>query len=1599
MTRRRSLSPPLHQPVVEVDCEEVVGPEQQQQQQEIEVTVVHDPTTRSFYRNDDYDDDNNNYIINSNSSNSNNSHGGSAVSLKRAIYTCILISWVLSHQSQAQTRGVAAAAATTRSRTSSSYDTRQYDGDGNDLDLVGAELESYRNLDEWEDEEVTDTDNADDEDVLILSLVDGTMLGLSRTTGKTLWKQSAEVDSDDDDDYINMDSHYHRDQQNNPNNNMRPKSAKQRQSQNKNKNMSDGGKVMRKPLISTTTTTKSSSASASGQDWRTAAVPSIDGRVYLTASSGRENHSPFSSSASSGSTSSSSSSSSSSERKSHQTKEVTATSTVRELVARAPFVDARGRFYVGSRHASAAAIDRDTGDVLRAVSADEHQDPTTSVDLEDYSVVWVGRVDFHVSIYDARTGEMDVQFSTSEVMSVNDMLHGYNDGISGGGGGGTGPEGYQQHAPRLMLPHGTSGSGGGEILSTARTSLLVATPNGNVALRNPNTGLIEWVANETFDTPVAFAVDAVTGISLGVDILPDAPVPSSSSEYLSRELERQMQAMDNQVGGGGRRGGGAKENIEEDKDQTIVGALPSGQLFAMPLGKRHSSLTWATSQSKLPLGLPHPSTHSASFSSSSHAGDLTSQLAKLPNTMKRQATTTSQHIMHDSNHHPNSMTHKKPCIPSSPTYPGCLVGNIHREDNFLRPVGEESGQLEQHQYENQNQHHQHHDLQQKQQHANHYGDDGLVNLVYHPELGYLPAPEQGHVHPPPPQQGSSFGTFFRIMASWLPPTMALIFVLSFELGRRQRLKDEERNEEKVRQQKIQGSSTTFGDVGGTLTFTNDSMQQIGVIQVSEEVLGFGGHGTVVYKGLLDSRKVAVKRMLKAYHASADREISLLIESDGHPNVVRYFLKEVRGDFVYLALELCDMSLHDLIVTLAARRANMINPVIDQPLSISPAMKRTLFQIASGVRHLHSLRIVHRDLKPANILLGQNNRPDGKNDSLLAVDDNSEGPVFTSFERGEYVAKISDMGLGKQLTGQSSFGMSTLANSSIQGQNDGDGSNMVGAGPGSVGWQAPEVMAQRWSPESLPTRSDGSSGAQDSSADISPMDGTLSTRTSRSVDIFSLGCIFYCAMMPGSHPFGEWFEREANIMRNKPVIEALETLSPDAYDLVKSMINRDPKFRPNAKQICEHPFFWKPARRLAFLCDISDRLEFDGGGNDDVPADVSSMTLAIERSATRVVGTAWDTKLDEGLISNVQRFRTYDPSSVRDILRLIRNKHHHYDELPVDVKERMGSNAEGLMNYFEKKFPRLIMHCYNTSRDFMIKSDPLALKYGISPSSRQIIGRLERIKSIGGEEDLEFVSSKENQGVQSANTNSPQEVATKKQIEDLVNSADEELTNTERCELLTKEVKNEIDKVASGARSDSPTISPLLIDESVPAKQESASEPICSTEVNDSQPAAQIEHHDDLVIWQGSTAAKSLNCRGWARSDDEWIRRTDATLKKRNANVTRCAEDPKFRTRLCNHWDESMGTFCTMRRKNKCIFAHGPVELRVKEGKRNRWGKLVNKDGDNSNPNHSGGEDTYGAARSIENVRKEEGKWNTSKASQGRGKQKGRPGSARKKQQP
>jgi len=251
------------------------------------------------------------------------------------------------------------------------------------------------------------------------------------------------------------------------------------------------------------------------------------------------------------------------------------------------------------------------------------------------------------------------------------------------------------------------------------------------------------------------------------------------------------------------------------------------------------------------------------------------------------------------------------------------------------------------------------------------------------------------------------------------------------------------------------------------------------------------------------RHVAVKRMLKNYHASADREISLLIESDGHPNVVRYFFKEIRGDFVYLALEMCNASLQDLITSVQRK----VSIQAYEPQVVAYATRKILFHIALGVRHLHELRIVHRDLKPANILLAHKTREDS---FFEPNSDDGMDQLYRAFINDQYLPKISDMGLGKQLSSQSSYGVSVRGGLT-------EASTIGGAGPGSVGWQAPEIMARRST--DIPLRNVEYSSDSKEGSPI--LESSVNTRTSRSVDIFSLGCVFYSALLPGSHPFGEW----------------------------------------------------------------------------------------------------------------------------------------------------------------------------------------------------------------------------------------------------------------------------------------------------------------------------------------------------------------------------------------------------------------------------------------------------------------------------------------------
>ncbi|KAF9441612.1 kinase-like protein, partial [Macrolepiota fuliginosa MF-IS2] len=313
------------------------------------------------------------------------------------------------------------------------------------------------------------------------------------------------------------------------------------------------------------------------------------------------------------------------------------------------------------------------------------------------------------------------------------------------------------------------------------------------------------------------------------------------------------------------------------------------------------------------------------------------------------------------------------------------------------------------------------------------------------------------------------------------------------------------------------------------------------LNVSDTVLGYGSHGTVVYRGSLQGRAVAVKRLLADFVTLASREVSILQESDDHPNVVRYYYQEAHTGFLYIALELCPASLADLIET----------PDRDawRDIAVSFDPKRALKQVTNGLRHLHGLKLVHRDIKPQNILVSAK----GAGTSSGSLSSASGG---AGGRGANYRMLISDFGLCKKLdVDQTSF-LPTAHGAMAA---------------GTVGWRAPgilrgEVKLDEGLSDDQSMSSRGSTATINGNASISSTSSNNSnsgkgrTRLTKSVDIFALGCLYYYTLTSGGHPFGDRYEREVNIFKNEKNLKLLERFGEEgteAADLIEGMLDSLP----------------------------------------------------------------------------------------------------------------------------------------------------------------------------------------------------------------------------------------------------------------------------------------------------------------------------------------------------------------------------------------------------------------------------------------------------------
>ena len=241
--------------------------------------------------------------------------------------------------------------------------------------------------------------------------------------------------------------------------------------------------------------------------------------------------------------------------------------------------------------------------------------------------------------------------------------------------------------------------------------------------------------------------------------------------------------------------------------------------------------------------------------------------------------------------------------------------------------------------------------------------------------------------------------------------------------------------------------------------------------------------------------------------------------------------------------------------------------------------------------------------------------------------------------------------------------------------------------------------------------------------------------------------------------------------------------------------------------------------------------------------------------------------------------------MKDLLRVMRNKRHHFLEFSTDMQSTMGPMPEGFLLYFEERFPSLLMHCVKVLT-LVLAPEPGSK----APKEKIYVEYLESLYSLFASNVVDVKKFNAAPGVSA-------------------------------CVGVGSQS-------GEGGEIDSPGL-------------------------QDDYGGYGAPTLDAAVALAGSSGRRG---RQWFLAEEEWAVQSFQAVngggastsssssssalrsfsQARPSHLTRSSTDMRYRSRLCTHWEATAGASCPMRKKGKCDFAHGPLELRIKETRRERW---------------------------------------------------------------
>lgn len=186
------------------------------------------------------------------------------------------------------------------------------------------------------------------------------------------------------------------------------------------------------------------------------------------------------------------------------------------------------------------------------------------------------------------------------------------------------------------------------------------------------------------------------------------------------------------------------------------------------------------------------------------------------------------------------------------------------------------------------------------------------------------------------------------------------------------------------------------------------------------------------------------------------------------------------------------------------------------------------------------------------------------------------------------------------------------------------------------------------------------------------------------DVYSMGCLMaYLAtngMLPAANDLVKFARGSSNIDTSDGVL---------LKHLIRVMTRELPEDRPAFECIQHHPYFWDLTKILNFLIQVADRVKFGDG-----LANVAKQHF--QEGVEVVIGSNWCDRLEPIVIMSLayrSANHNYGTMSISELLRALRNKAAHYDEMPAAAKAVFGPSPDGFSAYWTGKFPFLLLHIY------------------------------------------------------------------------------------------------------------------------------------------------------------------------------------------------------------------------------------------------------------------------------------------------------------------